>query len=105
MPTDGEWSSADRWPSEVSQFAGHAGAVAAILSNLRSLPGHAFWPDDISLLDHPNLKKTRLLDSSQVTDTYLLGLARARNGQLATFDSRMITDAVKSGAQSLHVIR
>jgi toxin-antitoxin system PIN domain toxin len=84
---------------------GTPAAVAAILSALRSLPGHDFWPDNISLLDHSNLKIARLLDSSQITDTYLLGLAQANKGQLATFDARIVTDAVSGGAQSLHVIR
>ena len=47
---------------------------------------------------------TRLLSSGQVTDTYLLGLACAHGGQLASLDRRLVTDAVRGGAQGLHLI-
>ena len=83
---------------------GTPAAVGAILASLRKLPGHAFWPDDISLLDQHHLNTRRLLDSSQVTDSYLLALARAHGGQLASFDQRLITDAVVDGRHSLHLI-
>jgi len=45
-----------------------------------------------------------LLDSGQVTDTYLLALARAHGGQLATFDRHLVTDAVVDGPRALHLI-
>lgn len=80
-------------------------AIAAILASFRKLPGHAFWPDDISLLDREHVNPARLLDSSYVTDTYLLALARAHKGQLASFDQRLVTDAVMDGRQALHLIR
>ncbi len=79
-------------------------AVAGILKAMTSLPGHAFWPDHISLLDHDSLNCERLLTSAQVTDSYLLALACANGGQLATFDRRLITDAVHAGSQGLRVI-
>jgi toxin-antitoxin system PIN domain toxin len=80
-------------------------AVAApIIQGLRSLTGHTFWPDDISLLDTQKLDTTRLMTTGQVTDSYLLALAAAHGGQLATFDRRLIPDAVHNGAQSLHLI-
>jgi uncharacterized protein len=47
----------------------------------------------------------RLLDSSQVTDTYLLALARAHGGQLVTFDQRLVAVAAAGGAETLQVIR
>ena len=73
--------------------------------SLRKLRGHAFWPDDLSLLDQGHVDATRLLDSTQVTDSYLLALARAHEGQLASFDQRLVTDAVIDGRQALHLIR
>jgi hypothetical protein len=79
-------------------------AVAELLSGLLALPGHLFWPDDISLLDPQKLDTARLLNSGQVTDSYLLALACAHDGQLATFDRRLVTDAVRGGAQALHLI-
>jgi hypothetical protein len=71
---------------------------------LRGLGGHAFWPDDVTLLDNQRVDSARLLDSGQVTDTYLLALAAAHGGQLATFDRHLVTDAVVGGARALHLI-
>jgi uncharacterized protein len=84
---------------------GSPGAVARLLAVFCAEAGHDFWPDDISLLDATRLNKERLLDSTQVTDSYLLALARAHRGRLATLDQRLVTDAVVSGAEALHVIR
>jgi toxin-antitoxin system PIN domain toxin len=83
---------------------GTPAAVVSLLAGLRSLSGHVFWPDDISLMQSSVIDPTRLLSSSQVTDTYLLALAQAHDGQLATFDRRLVTDAVQDGSKSLHVI-
>jgi uncharacterized protein len=47
---------------------------------------------------------SRLSSHAQVTDSYLLALARARKGRLATMDKKLVVDAVPSGAQSLVVI-
>lgn len=84
---------------------GPPSAVAELLVSLRKLRGHAFWPDDLSLLDQGHVDATRLLDSTQVSDSYLLALARAHEGQLASFDQRLVTDAVIDGRQALHLIR
>jgi uncharacterized protein len=78
--------------------------VAQMIQELRALPGHTFWPDHISLLDSQRLDITRVLTIGQVTDSYLLALAVAHRGQLATFDRRLIPDAVRNGAESLHRI-
>ena len=83
---------------------GSPAAVAEVLTAFRKLPGHAFWPDDSSLLDSEHVNTARLLDSAHVTDTYLLALAQAHTGQLATFDQRMPTEAV-IGAKALHLIQ
>jgi toxin-antitoxin system PIN domain toxin len=84
--------------------SGTPAAVATLVAGLLALPGHVFWPDDISLLNNAKLDTTRLLTTSQVTDSYLLALAAAHMGQLATFDPRLIMDAVYNGIQSLHLI-
>ncbi|MBV8206997.1 MAG: PIN domain-containing protein [Acidobacteria bacterium] len=84
---------------------GSPAAVAELLVSLRALPGHAFWPDDVSLLEAKNVNAERLLDSAHVTDTYLLALARVHNGELASFDQRLVTSAVSEGARALHLIR
>ena len=84
---------------------GSPAAVAELLTSLRKLPGHIFWPDDLSLLDSEHVRTARLLDSAHVTDSYLLALADAHKGQLATFDQRIPTESVVDGAKAIHVIR
>lgn len=107
------WASCPLTENGVLRIVGHArypntpggpSAVAPLVVGLRALPGHVFWPDDISLLDTTKFDVARLLTSGQVTDSYLLALARAHNGQLATFDNRLVTAAVRDGAKGLHLI-
>ncbi len=83
---------------------GTPAAVRDLMCALVALPGHTFWPDELSLLDGSKVDATRLLTSAQVTDTYLLALAVARKGRLATFDRRLVADAVHRGAKALHLI-
>lgn len=90
-----------RYPSS----PGNPAAVAEILLVLRNLGSHEFWPDDISLLDPTTVDTARLLNSAQVTNTYLLAMAKAHDGQLATFDRLLVADAVVSGSSALHQIR
>ena len=83
---------------------GNPAAVAELFAILRALGGHEFWPDDITLFDSQRVESARLLDSGQVTDTYLLALATAHGGQLATFDRHLVTEAVIDGSKALHLI-
>ena len=83
---------------------GTPAAVAGVLAEFLAMPGHVFWPDDLSLFDTSRVDTARLLNSRQVADSYLLALACAHDGQLATFDRRLITGAVRGGSQGLHVI-
>jgi toxin-antitoxin system PIN domain toxin len=87
-----------------SNSPGTPAAVAPLIAGLRGLPGHVFWPDSISLLDPARFDTSRLLTAGQVTDSYLLGLAKAHGGQLATLDRRLVTDAVLDGSEHLHLI-
>ncbi len=80
---------------------GSPAVVAELLGGLRGLSGHRFWADDISLLDPVRIDTGHLLDTAQITDTYLLALAQAHGGQLATFDRRLVTAAVRDGAGTL----
>ena len=83
---------------------GNPAAVAPLLQTMRSLDGHVFWSDDISLLDEGRIDLPLLLSSTQTTDSYLLALAQAHGGQLATLDRRLITTAVHGGARFLCLI-
>ena len=48
------------------------------------------------MLDSTHIDTSRLLGSSQITDCYLLALAHTHGGQLATFDNRLVVDAVRA---------
>ena len=52
----------------------------------------------------PYVDTAKLLTAAQVTDTYLLALARSRGGRLATFDRRLSVAALKDGKQALALI-
>ncbi len=81
---------------------GDAPVVLAVLRRLCASQGHTFWPDAISLT--AILRPDTLLTHTQVTDVYLLGLAVAQGGKLATFDQRMPAGIVRGGMQALEVI-
>ncbi|HVI98840.1 MAG TPA: TA system VapC family ribonuclease toxin [Sphingomonas sp.] len=83
---------------------GSTAIVATIVAQLRALAGHVFWPDDISLVDAGYVDAAQVLTSAQVTDTYLLALAAAHGGRLATLDRRLSVKAVKGGKAALHII-
>jgi uncharacterized protein len=71
-------------PSFTANAVGPAEALA-LLERITSLPGHGFWPDDLPAEDafaaRPFLGTHR-----HVTDGYLLALAAAHDGVLATLD-------------------
>jgi predicted nucleic acid-binding protein len=53
---------------------------------------HVFWPDDVSILaDTSHHARALLHGPGQLTDRYLLELAAAHGGTLATFDRAMAT--------------
>ena len=83
---------------------GTPAAVANTLASLCALPGHVFWPDDISLMDKRYIDPSRLLSSAQVTNSYLLALACAHDGQLATFDRKLVVNAVSGGSKALCLV-
>lgn len=56
-----------------------------LLDRVAQLPGHAFWPDDLSLFEVASEARP-LAGHRQVMDAYLLGLASAHGGVLATLD-------------------
>jgi uncharacterized protein len=78
--------------------------IADVLERWCSVPEHAFWPDDISLLDAGLVDRRRLTSPGRITDSYLLALAVSKGGKLATLDRKLSTAAVRGGADALHVI-
>ncbi|MBV9287643.1 MAG: VapC toxin family PIN domain ribonuclease [Hyphomicrobiales bacterium] len=69
-------------PKYPNALATPADAVA-LLEQLASLPGHVFWPDDVSLRDAAFFNLGKIMTVGQITDSYLLALAAAKGGRLA----------------------
>lgn len=86
------------------QRPGSPAKIAALLSRFCAGPNHHFWFDDTSVLDPKVVDVSHLLTSGQITDTYLLALAVKHGGKLATFDKRLVTDAVRGGNAAMHLI-
>ena len=66
-----------------------AARVAARLAEATRTRWHAFWPDDVSLLEPGTVDWRRVLASRQVTDLYLLALAIRHGGRFVTLDRRI----------------
>jgi uncharacterized protein len=107
------WATCPLTENGVLRIVGHSrypnspgtpAAVAELMATFLTHPNHELWLDEFSLLDSRHVHAARLLDSAQVTDTYLLALAAAHQGKLATFDKQLVTDAVVNGRQALCVI-
>lgn len=56
---------------------------------------HVFWPDSVSLTDNKLFNTALIRGHRQVTDIYLLGLAKKMGGYLATFDAGIPLGAVR----------
>ncbi len=83
---------------------GAPSAVMPTLAALRAMPGFEFWHDDISVADASVIDGALLSSHAQVTDSYLLALAHARGGRLATLDRKLVAAAVVNGRKSLELI-
>ena len=81
------------------------GSAAGARDHLRefiAMPGHQFWPDDVSLSDarlFPTLPRAKAL-----TDLYLLALAVKRGGRFATFDAGIDATLVPGGPAAYALI-
>ncbi|MDR1189499.1 MAG: PIN domain-containing protein [Bifidobacteriaceae bacterium] len=95
------WARANGWAAQVSEFAvcpvvegalvrflvrsGMTGRqTGRVLDRLAERPGYHFWPDDVS---YRKVDLGAVLGHRQVTDTYLVSLAKSRDGcVLVTLD-------------------
>lgn len=88
-------------------YAGQRHRVADVrgwLADFCSSGGHAFWPERISIRDE-SLFDLSAVTHRQVTDVYLLGLAVANKGRLATLDRSIPIRAVRTAPpDSLEVV-
>jgi toxin-antitoxin system PIN domain toxin len=60
-----------------------AASALLLLKRVSEIPRHEFWSDDVSYLDMPS---RGIIGHRQVTDAYLVLLARRHGGSLATMD-------------------
>jgi uncharacterized protein len=85
----------------------HPVAIAEAVATLAALmreTDHVFWADSVSLADRNHFDPERLLSPRQITDSYLLALAAANGGILATLDRRLIVDATPAAKDHLLLI-
>ncbi len=91
-------SSQPNYPAKLTVQGAHTRLMASIAQS-----DHAFWPDDVSLLDTTVVEPARLLGPNQITDIYLLALAVKNGGRLVTFD-RTVPIAAVRGARAENLI-
>lgn len=73
-------------------YPGRRTTLGDALERLRSFRRsghHRFWPDSASLADEGLVDTSQVAGSRQLTDIYLLALAVAMGGRLASFDRRI----------------
>lgn len=73
-----------------------------MLQIMARAPGHRFWSDGVSMGDATFGFTTTLTGHRQVTDAYLLALARENGGRVATFDRGLV--ALAGGAPIVELI-
>ncbi|PIY24780.1 MAG: hypothetical protein COZ10_06275 [Comamonadaceae bacterium CG_4_10_14_3_um_filter_60_75] len=66
---------------------------------------HEFWPDSLSLRTSGLVDWSRVLGHNQITDVYLLALAKAHQGCLATLDHRVaLSTVIGAAAKNLRLL-
>jgi hypothetical protein len=58
-----------------------------LLLDLTRWPGHSFWPTTVSYFEATAPLERRMHGPKQITDGYLLGIAKHHGGKLATLDN------------------
>ena len=84
----------------ISEYSSAAEPPSRIVERLRGVcesGHHVFWADDVSLRDVSRFVAGASLSHRQVTDVYLLSLAKRYGGRLATFDRTILLEAVPGG--------
>ncbi len=76
--------------------------LVARLRKFTAARAHVFWPDAVSLTDATLFDPAYIRGHRQITDVYLLGLAKKMGGLLATLDGAVPLGAV-TGATRRHL--
>ena len=61
-------------------------AAVQALGTMVALAGHVFWADDLEVNDLASFTSNALVGHRQVTDAYLIELAKRHKGKVATLD-------------------
>ena len=64
--------------------------AAGLLAANTSATDHVFWAADTPFAEATAFAEARLVGHQQVTDAYVLGLATARGGRVATMDRALL---------------
>ena len=80
-------------PKYWSEFE-RTSALVERLAKFCSSRHHHFWSDTVSLRDRELFDLSYIAGHRQLTDVYLLGLAKKMKGRLATFDQTIPLEAV-----------
>lgn len=86
------------------KYPGGAERAEVLVDGLRRFCAsahHQFWPDAVSLTDRSVFLAGFVTSHRQLTDLYLLGLARKMSGRLATFDRSIPWKAIVGGSADL----
>jgi toxin-antitoxin system PIN domain toxin len=86
------------------KYPGGAERVEVLVNGLRRFcksRHHHFWPDAVSLTDPAIFNAAVLRGHGQITDLYLLGLARKMGGRLVTLDRTTAWKAIVGGSEDL----
>lgn len=77
--------------------------LVSMLQNSTRTAHHAFWSDEVSLLDSLLFEHGHIHSARQLTDLYLLALAVKNQGRLVTLDQRIPINAVRN-ATPAHLV-
>ena len=73
-------------PKIISTAVSPRAAVQSLVEMI-ALAGHVFWADDLQVNDLASFTNKALVGHRQVTDAYLLELAKRHKGKVATLDA------------------
>ena len=85
-------------------FLGSAAAARDLLARNCSGKEYHFWADDISVCEKGLWDGWPTIQSSHLTDLYLLALAVKNKGKLASLDRRIPAHLVRGGKEALLVL-
>ena len=77
-------------------------AAALALGEMVALEGHVFWADDLRVNDLASFTCNALVGHRQVTDAYLIELAKRHKGKVATLDAGL-TDLLPQADRARYV--